>query len=185
MFKLVKQGDKIGVSSTAIPPLLRASTWSCVSHEVGTKVHLRKTSRLETTRGVQVDKTRRQKSCKRGLTCMREMRGEMTRAIPSRKSAGNWKQRDLPKPVAITTTWAMITIIHHYVQFVSNNLIPLLLHNTLDDPPLQGLQLFKAEGLPQKVGLVQRWRSEVQSQELSCVVLGRLLQLCACVGVRI
>ena len=37
MFKLVKQGDKIGVSSTAIPPLLRASTWSCVSHEVGTK----------------------------------------------------------------------------------------------------------------------------------------------------
>ena len=25
MFKLVKQGDKIGVSSTAIPPLLRAS----------------------------------------------------------------------------------------------------------------------------------------------------------------
>ena len=118
MFKLVKQGDKIGVSSTAIPPLLRASTWSCVSHEVGTKVHLRKPSRLETTRDVQVGKTRRQKSCNRGLTCMREMRGEMTRAIPSRKSAGNWKQRDLPKPVAMTTTWAMIRIIHHDVQFV-------------------------------------------------------------------
>ena len=41
---------------------------------------------------------------------MREMRGDMTRAIPSKKTAGNWKQRDLPKPVAMTTTWAMINL---------------------------------------------------------------------------
>ena len=121
----------------------------------------------------------------RRLTCIREMRGEMTRAVPSEKTAGNWKQRDLPKPVAITTTWLIIRIIHHNVESILNNLIPLLLQNTLDDPPLQGLQLFKAEGLPQKVGLVQRWRSEVQSQELNCVVLCSLLQLCACVGIRI
>ena len=101
----------------------------------------------------------------RGLTCIREMRGEMTRAIPSEKTAGNWKQRDLPKPVAITTTWLIIRIIHHNVQSILNNLVPLLLHNTLDDPPLQGLQLVKPKGFSQKESLVKRWWSKIESQE--------------------
>ena len=37
-------------------------------------------------------------------TCMREISGDMTMASPPKKTGGNWKQRDFPKPVAITTT---------------------------------------------------------------------------------
>ena len=51
------------------------------------------------------------------------------------------------------------------------HLIPLCSHDTADHPPLQRLHLLQSKGFPQKVALLQRWRSHLQSQKLSRVVL--------------
>ena len=51
------------------------------------------------------------------------------------------------------------------------HLIPLCSHDTADHPPLQRLHLLQSKGFPQKVALLQCWRSHLQSQKLSRVVL--------------
>ena len=47
-------------------------------------------------------------------TCMREISGDMTMASPPKKTGGNWKQRDFPKPVAITTTCQIKIVFNHH-----------------------------------------------------------------------
>ena len=51
------------------------------------------------------------------------------------------------------------------------NLISLRVQNTGDHPPLQRLQFLQSKGFPQKIALLNCWRLQLQSQELSRVFL--------------